>query len=62
MVYEGLFIPTDDGKGLPQLAVSGKIEGKKVTVKLLSNVKFSDGVQLTAAYVKASYDKAKNSG
>lgn len=60
LIYESLFVPTDDGKGRPQLAVSGKNEGKKVTVKLLSNVKFSDGVQLTAAYVKASFDKAKN--
>ena len=60
VIYEGLFTPTEDGKGLPQLAVSGKIEGKKVTVKLLSGVKFSDGVQFTAAYVKASYEKAKN--
>lgn len=60
VIYEGLFIPTDDGKGLPQLAVSGKIEGKKVTVKLLSNAKFSDGVKFTASYVKASYEKAKN--
>lgn len=62
LIYEGLFVPTEDGKGMPQLAVSGKNEGKKVTVKLLSNVKFSDGVQLTSAYVKAAYDKAKNNG
>lgn len=62
LVYEGLFIPTEDGKGQPQLAVSGKNEGKKVTVKLLSNIKFSDGVQLTSAYIKASFDKAKNNG
>lgn len=60
LIYESLFIPTEDGKGMPQLALSGKNEGKKVTVKLKSNVKFSDGVQFTAAYVKASYDSAKN--
>lgn len=60
VIYEGLFTPTEDGRGFPQLAVSGAIEGKKVTVKLVSGVKFSDGVQLTSAYVKASYEKAKN--
>lgn len=60
VIYEGLFTPTLDGNALPQLAVSGKIEGKTVTVKLLSGVKFTDGVLLTADYVKASYDRAKN--
>ena len=60
VIYESLFVPTEDGKGFPQLAVSGKVDGNKVTVKLLTDVKFSDGVKLTAAYVKASYEKAKN--
>ena len=48
VMYESLFTPTLDGNALPQLAVSGKIEGNKVTVKLLSGVKFTDGVLLTA--------------
>ena len=60
VIYESLFTPTDDGNGSPQLAVSGKIEGKAVTVKLLSGIKFTDGVLLTADYVKLSYDRAKN--
>ncbi len=60
VIYESLFTPTLDGNALPQLAISGKIEDKKVTVKLLSGVKFTDGVLLTADYVKASYDRAKN--
>ncbi len=60
VMYESLFTPTLDGNALPQLAVSGKIEGNKVTVKLLSGVKFTDGVLLTADYVKISFDRAKN--
>ncbi len=60
VIYESLFTATKDGNGLPLLAVSGKVEGKVVTVKLLSGVKFTDGVLLTADYVKVSYDRAKN--
>lgn len=60
VMYESLFTPTLDGNALPQLAISGKIEDKKVTVKLQSGVKFTDGVLLTADYVKVSFDKAKS--
>ncbi len=60
VVYESLYTSTDDGKGKPLLASGGEINGKKVTVKLLSDVKFSDGTILTSAYVKASFEKAKN--
>ncbi|MBO5897362.1 MAG: hypothetical protein J6Q83_08685 [Clostridia bacterium] len=60
VIYESLFTPTLDGNALPQLAISGTIEGKRVTVKLLSGVKFTDGVLLTADYVKVSYDRAKS--
>lgn len=60
LVYESLYTATSDGNGSAQLAVSGKIEGKTVTVKLLSGVKFSDGVLLTAKYVKNSFEAAKS--
>lgn len=61
VMYEGLFIATDDGKGKSQLASSGEIDGKTVTVKLLQGVKFSDGGELVSSYVKSSYEKAKSS-
>lgn len=60
-MYESLYIPTDDGKGLSQLASSGEIDGKTVTVKLLQGVKFSDGGEFISSHVKASYEKAKSS-
>lgn len=60
VIYESLFVATDDGKGVPQLAVSGENEGTKVTVKLVSGVVFSDGAVLTADHIKESYEKAKN--
>ena len=61
VMYESLFIATDNGKGKPQLAASGEIDGKTVTVKLLQGVKFSDGGELISSYVKSSYEKARNS-
>lgn len=61
VMYESLFIATDNGKGKPQLAASGEIDGKTVTVKLLQGVKFSDGGEFISSYVKSSYEKAKNS-
>ncbi len=61
IIYESLFIATEDGKGAPQLASSGEVKGKTVTVKLSQDVKFSDGGEFISSYVKSSYDKAKNS-
>lgn len=61
VMYESLFIATDDGKGKVQLAASGEIDGKSVTVKLLQGIKFSDGGEFISSHVKASYEKAKNS-
>ncbi len=61
IMYESLFIATDNGKGEAQLAASGEINGKTVTVKLLQGIKFSDGGEFISSHVKASYEKAKNS-
>lgn len=61
IMYESLYIPTDDGRGEKQLASSGEVKGKSVTVKLLQGVKFSDGTEFTASYVVKSYERAKNS-
>lgn len=60
IMYESLFTPTDDGKGMPLVAKNGEINGTKVTVNLKTNVKFSNGTVLTAKHVKASFDKAKS--
>lgn len=61
IIYESLFISTDNGEGVPLLAASGKIEGKKVTVKLLQGAKFSDGTEILSSHVKSSFEKAKSS-
>ncbi len=61
IMYESLFTATDNGKGKPQLAASGEIDGKTVTVKLLQGIKFSDGGEFISSHVKSSYEKAKNS-
>ncbi len=61
VLYESLFIATDNGKGKTQLAASGEINGKTVTVKLLQGLKFSDGGEFISTHVKSSYEKAKNS-
>lgn len=61
VMYESLFTATDNGKGNPQLAASGEIDGKTVTVKLLQGIKFSDGGEFISSHVKSSYEKAKNS-
>ena len=62
VMYESLFIATDNGKGKPQLAASGEIDGKTVTVKLLQGIKFSDGGEFISSHVKSSYEKARNTG
>ena len=61
VMYESLFVATDNGKGSPQLAASGEIDGKTVTVKLLQGIKFSDGGEFISSHVKSSYEKAKKS-
>ena len=61
VMYESLFTPTDNGKGRAQLAASGEIDGKTVTVKLLQGIRFSDGGELVSSHVKSSFEKAKNS-
>lgn len=62
IMFESLFIATDNGKGKAQLAASSEIDGKTVTVKILQGIKFSDGGEFISSHVKASYEKAKNSG
>lgn len=59
VIYESLFVSTEDGKGDMLLASEGKVNSKEVTVKLAEGVKFSDGVEVNSAYVKASFDLAK---
>ncbi len=61
VMYESLFIATDNGKGKSQLATSGEIDGKTITVKLLQGIKFSDGGEFISSHVKSSYEKAKES-
>ena len=61
VMYESLFVATDSGKGRAQLAASGEIDGKTVTVKLLQGIKFSDGGEFISSHVKSSYEKAKKS-
>ena len=60
VIYESLYTVSDNGKGNPLLAESGNNDGKKVTVKLVSGAKFSDGTAITSEYIKASFEKAKN--
>ncbi len=59
VVFESLYTPTRDGKGKKLLATSGTTSANEVVVTIASGVKFSDGVELTANYVKSSFEKAK---
>ncbi len=59
LVYESLYVPTEDGKGENLLASQGEVNGKEVTVKLISGIKFSDGVEMNSAHVKSSFELAK---
>ncbi len=59
VMYESLFKSTDNGKGQKQLCESYENDGKKITVKILENVKFSDETTLTSKDVKASFDLAR---
>lgn len=61
IIFESLYIATDDGKGIPQLASRGELNGKSVTVKILQGIRFSDGREFISSDVKASYEKAKSS-
>jgi peptide/nickel transport system substrate-binding protein len=60
-VYEPLFMITPDGKDVkPWLAKSAKVSSDKVTwtIKLRTDIKFSNGTPMTSADVKFSLDKA----
>lgn len=58
-VYEGLFEFDDDNKAVPHLAESYEIldDGKTYHIKLREGVKFSDGDELKAEDVKASFER-----
>ncbi len=60
IIYESLFKSTSNGKGENQLCESYQLTEKTLTVKLLKDVKFSDGSVLVAKNVKESLEKAKN--
>ncbi len=59
VIFEPLFYATSDGKGEPAIALSSKIDGKTVTVKIKENLKFSDGTELIASHIKKSFENAK---
>ena len=65
-IFEPLFMINQDGKSVkPWLAKSGTVGSDKLTwtIKLRTDVKFSDGTQMTSADVKFSIDTAeKGSG
>lgn len=62
-LYDTLIQPTVDGKGIqPGLAESYALadDGKSVTLKLRSGLKFADGSALELSDVKWSLDRARN--
>lgn len=61
VIFESLYVSESSGLGSPLLASSGENNEKTVTVKLKQGVKFSDGTELTAKYVKSSFELAKKS-
>ncbi len=60
LVYDSLYTLDKSYKPTPSVAFSGEVKGKTVTVTL-NSVFFSDGSQLTAQDVKASFLSAKES-
>src|SRR5262245_3757127 len=62
-LYDTLFEPTADGKGVaPGLATDYQVgdDGKTYTIKLRAGTKFSDGAPITAEDVKWTLDRARN--
>src|SRR5262245_47082020 len=62
-LYDTLFQPTADGKGVtPGLATDYQVgdDGKTYTIKLRAGTKFSDGAPITAEDVKWTLDRARN--
>ncbi len=59
IIYESLFKSTSNGKGENQLCESYQLKEKTLTVKLIKNVKFSDGSALVSKDIKASFEKAR---
>ena len=59
IIYESLYVATQNGKGRPLLAKESVTKGKTITVTLKTDVSFSDGSFLMADDVKASYNMAK---
>lgn len=60
LVYGGLFKLDKNYNPVADIAVSGEVSDKKVTVKIGSH-RFSDGTPVSVTDVKASFDKAKES-
>lgn len=60
LVYDGLYKIDKNYNPVPNLAVSGEVADKKVTVTL-GNFSFSDGSPVSVTDVKASFEKAKES-
>ncbi len=61
VIFESLYVPTNNGLGQAFLASSESTEGLVTTVKLKSGLKFSDGTTLDSSHVKSSFERAKNS-
>ena len=58
LVYDGLYSIDKNYKPVPNIAESGEIGDKTVTVKI-GNRKFGDGTPVSVTDVKASFEKAK---
>ena len=60
LVYSGLFKLDKNYNPVADIAVSGEVADKKVTVKI-GSFRFSDGTPVSVTDVKSSFDKAKAS-
>ena len=60
LIYDSLFVIEDDFSALPLIAESFTNEGNKLTVKINSDIYFSDGSLLTTADVAYSFRIAKD--
>ncbi|MBR3949020.1 MAG: hypothetical protein IKJ70_06415 [Clostridia bacterium] len=60
LIYDSLFVIEDDFSALPLIAESFTNEGNKLTVKINSEIYFSDGSLVTTADVAYSFRMAKD--
>ncbi|MBE6796212.1 MAG: hypothetical protein E7533_06495 [Ruminococcaceae bacterium] len=61
VLYESLFVAKDSSAATPLLASSSEIDGKKIVVKLVQGVVFSDGSIFSSKNVVESFEKAQGS-